>query len=342
MLRERIARGAWLPGQRLPSYEQLLKELDVSRATLFQAVRELKIEGHLHTQGARGMFVAERPPHLARCALVTLSQVKMARKPLFFDTFLNAAYAVGQECDIEMVPYYGVSEEDGTASYRRLLSDLRRSMLAGIIFLNDPGSFCSVERSPLFADPALPRIAFTDRSLPGTVCLSQDRQRLAELTTDWLLERHRKRVAVLRLGDIRDLDKLCQGVSGRGVEFPPHWRFAFGQDVEYEMARQVTHLLLDRPIEQRPDALWVLDDHLLDFACRGVADAGGIEIGRDLDLVAMANLPLRQQRRENIKIIGFNAQSALRRAMWHITTRRSGQTTPDIELIAPEFADNTL
>lgn len=57
LLRQRIARGAWSAGMRLPSNEELMREFDVSRVTIRQAVDVLARDGLLEARQGSGTFV---------------------------------------------------------------------------------------------------------------------------------------------------------------------------------------------------------------------------------------------------------------------------------------------
>jgi GntR family transcriptional regulator len=59
-LKQRIDRGELAAGARLPSEPELAAELQVSRATLREALRAMELEGLLRRQGS-GTFVAEHP-----------------------------------------------------------------------------------------------------------------------------------------------------------------------------------------------------------------------------------------------------------------------------------------
>lgn len=62
LLRGRLARGQWRPGDRLPTLEDLMREFDVARVTVRQAVELLAREGLLSAQRGRGTFVTASPP----------------------------------------------------------------------------------------------------------------------------------------------------------------------------------------------------------------------------------------------------------------------------------------
>jgi GntR family transcriptional regulator len=62
VLRQRIAKGAWKPGDRLPSLEQLVDEFQVARVTVRQAIERLTRDGLVSAQRGRGTFVTGTPP----------------------------------------------------------------------------------------------------------------------------------------------------------------------------------------------------------------------------------------------------------------------------------------
>jgi GntR family histidine utilization transcriptional repressor len=62
---ERINSGKWGAKDRVPSENQLVKSLGVSRMTANRALRELTSEGHLVRLHGIGTFVAERKPQVA-------------------------------------------------------------------------------------------------------------------------------------------------------------------------------------------------------------------------------------------------------------------------------------
>lgn len=63
IVQRRIASGEWPAGQKLPSENDLVAALDVSRMTINRALRELTQEGLIRRVHGLGSFVAETPRH---------------------------------------------------------------------------------------------------------------------------------------------------------------------------------------------------------------------------------------------------------------------------------------
>jgi len=75
LLRQRIMRGQWKIGERLPSLEELAKEFDVARVTAKQAVDRLSQEGLVSPQQGRGTFVTAVPDDRRLHAVTTMGKL---------------------------------------------------------------------------------------------------------------------------------------------------------------------------------------------------------------------------------------------------------------------------
>jgi len=64
-LRERIRRGAYPPGSKLPSETELVEEFNVTRVTVRRGLAVLEQEGLTESLRGRGVFVTQSPPVLA-------------------------------------------------------------------------------------------------------------------------------------------------------------------------------------------------------------------------------------------------------------------------------------
>jgi len=85
LLRQRIARGVWASGARLPSLDALTQEFDVARVTVRQAIDLLSREGLVSAQQGRGTFVTGQPAQARSIRLETslrsLAEVYRHDKP---------------------------------------------------------------------------------------------------------------------------------------------------------------------------------------------------------------------------------------------------------------------
>jgi GntR family transcriptional regulator len=61
LFRQRIVKGVWKEGEKLPSLEQLVGEFAVARVTVRQAIERLTRDGLLSPQRGRGTFVTGAP-----------------------------------------------------------------------------------------------------------------------------------------------------------------------------------------------------------------------------------------------------------------------------------------
>lgn len=63
-IKEVVARGIMVPGERMPTVRELASELSLNPNTIAKAYQKLEQEGIIETMRSRGTFVAERFPVL--------------------------------------------------------------------------------------------------------------------------------------------------------------------------------------------------------------------------------------------------------------------------------------
>lgn len=71
---DHILSGNWPPGRKIPSENQLVRQLGVSRMTINRALRELAQEGRLQRLAGVGSFVAEPPRHASLIELNNIAE----------------------------------------------------------------------------------------------------------------------------------------------------------------------------------------------------------------------------------------------------------------------------
>lgn len=74
IVQQRIASGDWAAGQKLPSENEFVAALEVSRMTINRALRELTHEGLIKRVHGLGSFVAETPRH---ASLIELQDIAL-------------------------------------------------------------------------------------------------------------------------------------------------------------------------------------------------------------------------------------------------------------------------
>ncbi|MEM6392348.1 MAG: GntR family transcriptional regulator [Planctomycetota bacterium] len=349
-LRGRILAGDWQPGAQLPTWSTLETDFNVARTTLAKAVRQLKRDGFVYSRSTRGMYVSDHPPHLCRYALAFRHHPQEPGWLRFWWALANQATAwnaqAGNPEDTttsttppvnpnhsRIVPFFGVSGPEDSENHRKLLKEVEADRLAGIIFVGHPP-----EISPrLLEHPWLAKVAIT--TSPAAHHLPRvfpDRQSFVDRSLQHLAEQHAQRVAVLTNGH-PGFDAYDQAITKAGLQSRPHFRVAASLS-DPNSAKHIVQLLLDRPADQRPDALIITDDNLVESALAGVL-ASGCSMPDDLQVVAHCNWPIDTRTRLPITRLGFDAAAVLRAAMQRVEALRHEQAVPDATPVPAVFED---
>jgi len=89
LFRQRITKGIWKQGDKLPSLDQLVDEFEVARVTVRQAIERLARDGLLKPQRGRGTFVTGAPQSdrwlRVETTLQSLAEVYRDTKPLILN-----------------------------------------------------------------------------------------------------------------------------------------------------------------------------------------------------------------------------------------------------------------
>ncbi|MCP4755332.1 MAG: GntR family transcriptional regulator, partial [Proteobacteria bacterium] len=70
----RIKSGHWLPDTKIPSENELVESLGISRMTVNRSIRELTAEGHLVRRQGVGTFVAPRKSQVTLLEIKSIAQ----------------------------------------------------------------------------------------------------------------------------------------------------------------------------------------------------------------------------------------------------------------------------
>jgi DNA-binding LacI/PurR family transcriptional regulator len=308
----------------------LKQRFGVSVTTVQAAHDELVRGGFVVTRGILGTFVVEHPPHLHHYALVLFQQLGHCVR--FLTTLAIEAAAIGSGPAPRITVFHGVSPDPENEPHQALLAAARSQRLAGMILVVEPWS---LRDSPLLAMPNLPRVVIAPRPLPDWDTVALDEDSFLTKALDHFRARGRKRLAVIagheqyRLGD-----ELVAPAAKRGLAMRPYWvqRLAATHP---EHARECAHLMFNANQDERPDALMIRDDNLVEHTILGLLDAG-IRVPQDLEIVAHCNFPPPTPSVVPLTRLGFDTRRILTTAMSTLDRLRRGKVGRST-LIPAEF-----
>ena len=122
-IRSVVVDGQLGPGERLPTEAELVKQLQVSRTVLREAIGRLEMLGLVSVQGSRGMFVSERGGLMNSINLVRSALTLSPRELVKFTEFRRAI-----ECDAVRSAALNATPED-IAELETLVEEIRDSSL---------------------------------------------------------------------------------------------------------------------------------------------------------------------------------------------------------------------
>ncbi len=108
---------------------------------------------------------------------------------------------------------------------------------------------------------------------------------------------------------------------------------------DIEGTSHVIQLLLAGAPEDRPDALIVVDDNLIEGTIAGLI-AAGIRMPHDLDAVARVNFPLPVEPALPFQLLGYDLRNALQQAILLIDEQLNQGTPTPGTAIPPMWQEN--
>lgn len=334
-LRQWIVGERLPPGTALPRQIELAEHFAVSNLTIGRAMRQLQDDGLIVATRRAGSFVAPSPPHLHRYALVFPQSAGSLGTNRFMQALANEAARLTETGACTVACFHELDGRRNVPDYQRLLADIQRRRLAGIIFATPPFLLAGtpvltapgIARAAIVGDNSayreLAKVTFTEGSFA--------RRALARLQAQG-----RRRVAVI--SGVLSLESwvanLAELAPAHGMETRPYWAQGVALH-ERSPARRLAHLLFHAGQDQRPDALIVADDNILEAATAGLRDAG-VEVPRELTVIAHANFPWPTPAQVPVCRLGFDAAEVLRCLIAGIDRLRAGEP-PGLVTLPPLF-----
>jgi DNA-binding LacI/PurR family transcriptional regulator len=123
-----------------------------------------------------------------------------------------------------------------------------------------------------------------------------------------------------------------------GLETRHCWIHYFNPDGNIS-ARAVMELIMSIRRRNRPDAVYITDDHLVSDAVFGLAD-GGARLPGDMTVIGHANFPHHLRLALPITRLGPDLDHVVRTALQRIETQLAGHSPPPETVIEPVFEED--
>ena len=217
---------------------------------------------------------------------------------------------------------------------------MRAQRLAGIIFATSPHL---LRGTPLLDEPGMPRVAVTTASDDRIPAIYVDHRQFFDRAVARLQAHQCRRIAVLTAGTYPDQhqlapDKLARdSLVAHGCETPAYWFQAAHPNTPWQM-RRIVHLMMQPTPPNRPDALIVADDTLVEPTTRGLHDAG-VRVPDDVEVLAQCNYPLSPSAATPVTRLGFETHVLFDRCFEAIDAQRHGEPVQPALHLTPKFED---
>ena len=339
-VRQRIVSGELAPGSRVPSVNELAAAHKSSSRTALGALGYLRQRGFITCQRGSGSFVSSTPPNLTQFGIVFPS------RPDPDGWWLHYLYAWKREAERLAAPdgeggrrglsvsFYYLDER--TPVIPELQSDLEADLLAGLIFPYFPHA---LRETAILADRRTPKVVCSEMHNEGFTSVSLA-DGLREKALQHLASRGRRRVAILlptfHHHEALPTDSFIRLAASCGLTTHRYW--IQGIDVDSPAWAANWTEFLCRPGSERPDALFITDDNLVQAATQGLLNAG-VRVPDDIDVVAHCNFPYPTPSAVPAKRVGFDMRQILRTSVELIERQRRGEEAPPMVFLRALFDD---
>ncbi len=319
-IRARVLDGTYPPGARLPVRLELLEALETTPITLQRAMQMLFDEGVLVSGGRRGTFVAEKPPHLARYALI-LNDAPDQKSNNFARSLARAAELVAARRGVEIVPCHVPDISQSRRELENLHYQVQNHLFAGIIFSNNP--FKHLE-TPLLDTPDVPRVMFINadsRQFPEIMRVGNDFSDLLNRSLSHIATlKPRELVVMLPLAKL--MDALPGLLAEHGLNCRPEHQL-FLSNSHADVTPQIVRLLWSKDRAIQPDTLFIGDDNILARVTETLVAHLGPEHARQIKIVSHMNFPLLRNYPIPIRMFGYNLEWFVEHALDLVDAERT-------------------
>lgn len=319
-IKAELLSGRFMPGDRLPSYSEILKTIPYSRITIRGAVELLKEQGFIVGKERCGLFVHDHPPHLSRIGFVLPDN---EARSLHWATMVSLAPAVAKKIGCACTIYRNTHRGELNFGDRpSLLRDASQNLLAGFFFAYGPPDWPELH--------TIPKVGFSCVDYPNGGRIDLDWDSFAKQAVARLRAANKSKIALIGLGEAPILVAIERELAHAGITVPPAWRLTTGHPPIGGVA--IAQLLMSLPKKQRPDGIILVDDDITEPVTRGILQSGNYD--PSILVLSHANYPVLPQTAFPIEFIGYDLEAVLRAGFQMILSMRMNRPTERIIRIA--------
>ncbi len=333
-IRKWIVSGRVGPGDRLPNRTELEGSFQASRVTVQKALNRLASDGFVRAT-PRGTFVGDRPPHLNRFAVAYPSTPGETHGwSQYWTSFSHELHAVQESLGIQVVSFYDITGHVDTESFQQLLAEARDQKLAGVILVDSP--WWLKDYPDGIGAPVISLVP--DDHNPDLCALRLDMDLFFERAFEEVVRRGLRKVAIL--GTVGCVDGQLSSETAKvaetfGLEIRQHWVVPLSGRSPLA-ACQATELLMRLAPEDRPEAMIITDDHLVERASRGLL-LQKVNVPGEFLVIAHANFPVIPSVHVPVKWLGFDMRELALESIESLRMNRATSTRVVPRALRPLF-----
>lgn len=315
-----IITGQYAPHKKLPSENEIVKQFDMSRQTIRQALGELEQEGWLYKEQGKGTFVAEQSTSSNRYqgTGMTIGLITTYISDYIFPTIVRGVEASVRECGARLLL---ASTDNEKLKEKQSLESMLREQLTGLII--EPTK--SAEGNPNYSyflaldSLRIPYVMLNERySEVDAPCLRVDDELGGYRAAKHLIDLGHRRVAGFFKTDdfqgIRRMKGFVRAFKEQGLSISSDYILRYSSEEKETVPAHALHQLLRQDTSERPTAIVCYNDELA---------------VKMLDIVRQAEL----QVPEHLSIIGFDDANLATATEVKLTTIAHPKTQMGIDAV---------
>ncbi len=343
-VRKDIHAGILVPGEKIPARIEFEARYECGPVTVQNAFDKLKEDGSITIKGNKGTFVSDCPPCLSTYAIVFPFDPKRVNYEVsFYGTLAQLAQedTMGNHCNFKI--YKNINGHKDEEDYVSLYEDVMSESLAGIVFATPP---FDIEKTELFKEvinrdylPKVIMMSLIDKYPDFSIIRSPNENFLKKIF-DFFESKGVERLAVLNAltgigSEVPYEREIFEEAKKRGIYLPKQ-NFQSRSSLHASRSNEIVHLMLSCEEKNRPQALWITNDTLVESATKGIIDAG-LKVPDDLIVVSHCNFPENPRSSVDTSWYGLNVRVFIDTALDIMRNYNKAGNKPCVRSIPIEY-----